>query len=72
MTKLENLRRIIKRLHNNDYTYKHYLESAGIVRMAEKTALDLWLKEIPEDDDTRELRRQINYLNKHGQWDMAD
>ena len=44
-------------------------EAAGIVTAARCTAEMCWLKQVPEDERTVELRRQLNHLGEHGIFD---
>ncbi len=61
---------VLKRLHNNDLTFCGMFGGMGIVGFAKYVALQLWVDKHPEDDDTRELRRQLQYLQEHGIWDF--
>lgn len=44
-------------------------DSVGIVMAARCTAEMCWLKKVPEDERTVELRRQLNHLGDHGVFD---
>jgi len=47
-------------------------KAAGPVGAARHIALECWLKERPEDELTKELRRQLNYLDSHGFFDYVE
>ncbi len=50
---------------------KEYLNVAGPVRAAGHIALELWLHRVPENDATKELRRQLLHLDREGKFDYA-
>jgi hypothetical protein len=40
------------------------------VKIACEVALNLWLEEAEETEDTKELRHQLKHLNEKGHWDL--
>jgi hypothetical protein len=69
-TKHDKLLRILRELYNNDIIFDLVLKESGVVRTAERIALALWVRQIPEDENTAELRRQLIHLWEDGQWDF--
>lgn len=64
------LKLMLERLSIRLYGNKEYVRIAGLPAAADGIARDLWVKEIPDDGDTRVLRHQIQYLEKHGRFDL--
>lgn len=45
------------------------MEALSIVRVADFMAAQLWIERAPDNDDTRELRRQLVHLEEKGRFD---
>jgi hypothetical protein len=63
------LKRLFSRLDKVD-NFEQYFAAAGRIRTAEYIALELWKKNLSEDDDTKILRERINHLHECGEWDF--
>lgn len=50
---------------------KEWYTELGPVGAARQVGYALWYHSVPEDDDTRELRRQLKYLEEHGYWEAV-
>jgi hypothetical protein len=60
----------MRALYADDRIFDLVLRESGIVRTAERLATILWVRQIPEDENTTELRRQLTYLWEEGRWDF--
>lgn len=52
------------------YSIDEFINSSGLARAAEYAAAFLWVNQIPEDSDTRDLRKQLLYMRDHGEFDL--
>ena len=58
--------------HRGQADFDYMWKNTGATILADKIARDLWVLEIPEDEDTKEFRRQMLHLHyKGGCWDLV-
>jgi hypothetical protein len=50
----------------------HYMKDARLPGAADYAAQLLWINQIPEDEDTHILRKQLMYIKTHGQFDLKE
>jgi hypothetical protein len=67
MPKCENISDLQKLLMSLGAT-KEFVDHVNICQAAEKVALDLWLNRVDENEETKELRRQLLHLHRTGVW----
>jgi hypothetical protein len=73
LNKKDNLLRIMEKFfYGKPEVFKPTFDSVGVVKLAEYTALYLWLNQTPEDNDTHELRHQLKHLHENGIFDFKD
>ena len=58
---------LLVRLHGGN---RAHVQAAGAPRAASDAAENLWLRQAPETEDTRELRRQLQHLHDKGFFDV--
>lgn len=55
-----------------DMAAEGFIKSTRAPMACTALAAELWRQQIPEDDDTRELRRQMNHVIAHAQFDYTE
>ena len=56
--------RCLKKLNMNNTAIRLYLEAASTPGILASIAQELWIEQVPEDEDTKQFRKQLIAWNK--------
>ena len=63
-------KRVSKYAGMDDRWFEESIKQRGLVVMIRSICTELWLKQLPETEDTQEFREQIHHLNTFGIWNL--